>query len=195
MEPIIGLCGKTGAGKDEATKALKDLFGGTGFKHSDRLRHRLRDNGVPEVQENMSRLFEANALVLGYAWLAREVHSAILAYLNLVRLDVSPEAETPGPVVVNGIRNVAEVELYRRQFGAAFRLVALHAPQEVRYERVRNRGERPTERNMSWDAFLAIESLEAHTGEAAVMAMADIEIQNVGTLAEFHQAVARIVRA
>lgn len=177
MARIIGLAGKTGSGKDAAARWVA-AQGGMVRKHSAILRAMLERNGREPVPERMSALFEAIAGQLGYQWIAVDVAE-----------DLQRSLPGGSMAAINGIRNAHEVALYRERFGDDFRLVALSAPQMTRFGRVRNRGERPNERDMSWDDFLAIESLEAHTGEAAVMAMADIEISNVGTLAEFHTAL------
>lgn len=184
---VIGLCGATGAGKDAAARYFEQTHWSAAFKHSEYLRRTLRRHGVPELPANLSALFEANASVLGRTWVARETLADVLAHLHLVRLNVHPNAERTGPVVVNGIRNLAEVELYRAAFVRQdFRLVAIVAPRPLRFERVRNRGERENERDLSFRDFLAIEQLESLTEQDAVIAAADLEIRNDASLDAFH---------
>ncbi len=182
---VIGLCGKTGSGKDAAANYVVAKHEGCMFKHSDRLRDLLVHNDLPVVPERMSALFEAVASQLGYQWLAAEVTGEInRRFVN----------HFPNIFVINGIRNVKEVEFYRRCFGEDFRLVSLHAPQEMRYARVKNRGSRKNEHDMSWEQFLAIESLESHTGEEAVMALADNRVDNQYLIDHLHAKLDQLFR-
>lgn len=188
---VIGLCGKTGSGKGAAAAWLAERHGAVRLKHSDVLRELLARNGKRVVPANMSALFEAIAGQLGYQWIAAEMVRRMFDHPRPASIH---EGTT---FVVDGIRNPQEVAFYHervRRPGNGFTLLALDAPQQTRFGRVRNRGERENERDMTWEAFVAIESLESHTGEAAVMAMADVRIDNNGTLDAFHAELDRLLR-
>ena len=183
---IIGLCGKTGAGKDEAAAAVARMPNGHAVRHSWFLRGPLERNGREPVPSNMSALFEANARVLGRQWLATEALQAVWSYCQFIGTDGDWRA------AIVGIRNPDEVAYYREKFGArgiSFRLVAIHASEELRFQRVRNRGNRPNEHEMSWEAFRAIEALPAHAGEEPVIAEADVRIDNEGSLEALQEAI------
>lgn len=176
---VIGLCGKTGAGKDEVAKYLQGApWKALTYKHSGVLRGMLEENGRPAEAQNMSNLFEAIAGQLGYAWLARVI-------IRGIRED--PRALSPERVrTIVGIRNTDEVVAYREAFGNDFRLVAVHADEALRYPRVRNRGERPEEHDMTFEAFQRLGQLGANTGESAVIDMADDFVINHKTLDDLH---------
>ncbi len=179
---VIGLCGKTGAGKDEVAKYLQStLWEALIYKHSGVLREMLEMNERPAEAQNMSNLFEAIAGQLGYAWLARVV-------IRNVRDDPrNPSPERLRTIV--GIRNTDEVIAYREAFGDDFRLVAVHADEMLRYPRVRNRDERAEEQDMTFEAFQRFGQLGANTGESAVIDMADDLIINHATLEKLHEIV------
>lgn len=185
---IIGLCGNTGAGKDEAARRIgRSRMENASERHSEYLRERLKRNGREQIPANMSALFEANAGVLGYQWIAVEVVQSIWSRYQFLG------CTGPWSVAIVGIRNVDEVAYYRMRFAesphTSFRLVAIDAPQEARFERVRNRGERPGEKDMPWEDFLAIERLNANTGLRDVMKLADARIVNAGTKDCFHRKI------
>jgi dephospho-CoA kinase len=182
---VIGLCGKTGAGKDEAAEWISLRHGGVALKHSNWLRECLARNGRSEVPEKMSALWRAIAGELGWAWLANEM------IVQIIQEDLEGQAQT---FSVNGIRNVEEVAAYRGQFQDSFTLVAIHAPQTMRYQRVKNRGTRPNERDMVWEDFLAIEALPSHADEEKVMALADVNIRNEVLIGHLHAELDRLFR-
>ncbi len=186
---IIGLCGSTGAGKDEAARRISGRRMESAMeRHSDYLRSRLECNGREPIPANMSALFEANAKVLGYQWVAVDVVRSIWNRYQYVGCD------GPWSVAIVGIRNVDEVAYYRREFAKSprntfFRLVAIVAPQETRFERIRNRGERPGEKGMSWEDFVAIERLNGNTGLREVMRLADARVLNTGTKEHLYERI------
>lgn len=184
---IIGLCGKTGSGKDAAAEHLSKTYGEgvPPFKASGVLRRMLRLSGKPEIPERFSALFEAVAVHLGKQWVAAEM---------VDRIRVDHAARGIRFAVVVGIRNLDEVALYRREFGTDFLLVAIQAPQSLRFGRVRNRGERPNEHDMPMQEFVAIEALCSCTEEDAVIEVADVRVANEGTLEELYAKLDRICR-
>lgn len=94
-------------------------------------------------------------------------------------------------VVVDGIRGIAEVRLFRDGLGARFRLVHIHSPFELRLRRIRTRGrsdavltqgelERRDERERAWGLDEAID-------------VADETIPNEGTLSSFRERVREVL--
>ena len=74
-------------------------------------------------------------------------------------------------VVVDGIRNINEIEYYKKEFGNDFKLIAIHTPFEIRFERVRKRArsddmnsmeelKRRDEREKGWGLDKAIEKAD-----------------------------------
>jgi dephospho-CoA kinase len=94
------------------------------------------------------------------------------------------------PSVIDSIRNPREVEFFRKQKG--FVLLAVDAPIEVRFARVRARGR--DESAATLDEFRRKEELEMAGSEtsqqlALCMAMADWTIVNDGTIEELRRKV------
>ena len=93
-------------------------------------------------------------------------------------------------VVIDGIRNIDEINHFKEQFGNDFMLVAIDTPLEVRLERVKNRGrsddmnsiaelQQRDEREKSWGLDKAIE-------------MAEVTIDNTSTLEEFRSEIVKL---
>jgi dephospho-CoA kinase len=163
---IIGLCGQPASGKD----TVADFFVAKGFTHislGDILREEMRKQGLPVDRTHMS-VFAADAKKSrGMTFLA-----------ELAAGKVSDKT------IISGIRGTAEVELFRRRFGADFILLAVDAPLEMRFERARQR-DRPGD-NISFEEFRRIEDHERSAVSGAqevdkVIALADLTVDNSGS--------------
>ncbi len=166
---ILGLCGQPASGKD----TVADFFVAKGYAHislGDTLRQEMRQQGIPVDRARMS-VFAAEAKKSrGRAYLA-----------ELAAAKVTDRA------VISGIRGTAEVEFFRRRFGADFKLLVVAAPLEVRYERARRRN-RPGD-DISFEEFRRIEDYERAAASGAqevdkVIALADLTLDNSGSLEE-----------
>src|SRR5690606_3336370 len=99
-------------------------------------------------------------------------------------------------VIVDGIKHPAEVnELRKKRF---FRLLAIDAPEEVRFERIMAR--RRIGDPQDYDSFLEVDRRDRgiggpETGQQvdSVIDMADQKIINVGTLEEMYSEVDRVI--
>lgn len=170
--PLIGLTGTNGAGKGEAAKYLASL-GYASYSLSDILREELAARGEAATRDNLIRV--GNELRARFG-------PDILALRTLKKLPPG------GRAVIDSIRNAREVAAFRRQPG--FVLVAIDAPAEVRFARVRARGR--NESAATLEEFLAKEDEERRGGEAdqqldACLALADIRIENTGTIQDLHR--------
>jgi dephospho-CoA kinase len=164
---IIGICGQPASGKD----TVADFFVSKGFTHlslGDTLREEMRKQGLPVDRARMS-VFAADAK-----------KSRGMAYLaELAAAKVSDKS------IISGIRGMAEVEFFRRQFGTDFILLAVDAPLETRYARALMRDRAGD--NISFEEFRRIEDHERSAVSGAqevdkVIALADLTIDNSGPM-------------
>jgi len=164
---LIGLTGTNGAGKGEVAA----YFVRKGFAYrslSDVLREELARRGEAVSRDGLIRIGNELRAAQGADILARRVM-----------------AEISGPSVIDSIRNPEEIAYLRTRPG--FVLLAVDAPVEVRYERVRERGRDESARTL--DQFIAKEREEldgSPTGQRLrrCMELADAVIRNDGTLEE-----------
>jgi len=167
---IFGICGQPASGKDTAA----DFFMAKGYSHvstGDMLREEMHKAGIPVDRAHMS-VFAANA--------KKERGMGYLGDLAAAHIEKSGK-----DTVVSGLRAALEVEMLRKKFGSAFKLLAIDAPLETRYARAKKR-DRPGD-DITFEAFKAIEDKERNSPTGAqevdkVIAMADIHIDNSGSI-------------
>lgn len=169
MGRLLGFVGWPCSGKDEAAGYLQGVRGAERFGHSDFIREYAAALGIQITHTSqLSAIFEARASAEGYGWIAELVTQRMLEVW----------AHDPRKlVVVTGVRNIGELEVYRKFPG--FRLVKLEADFEIRYrrwcERPRSDGVERTRENLR-----AIEALAGNANVPQLMAMPGSIIINNG---------------
>ena len=184
MGRMFGFVGWPGAGKDEAADYLQSRYGARRFGHSDFIRTLAAQQGRQGIlpTADLSPIFEDQAAKEGYGWIACQVAKAIRELW----------VEKPETlVVVSGVRNLAEVEVYRELSG--FQLVRLKAGFDVRCKRAQGR-ERLGEKGLTRSRFEAIERLPGNANIPALMELPGPVIVNNGAdKLDFHRALDRLV--
>ncbi|MDD8031526.1 MAG: AAA family ATPase [Acidobacteriota bacterium] len=162
---LIGLTGTNGAGKGEVAA----FFQKKGYDYvslSDIIREELRARGLEASRDNLIACGNELREKFGADILARRATKKI-----------------KGPTVIDSIRNSREIE-YLRSLGD-FILIAVDAPIEIRFERVKKRGR--DESAVTLEEFRKKEELEKSTEEnsqqlEACLKLADLTIINDGQL-------------
>lgn len=178
---ILGLTGRNAAGKGEAAKFLQ----AKGFYYSslsDVVREEAAAEGLDLTRENLIRTGRRLRAEHGTGFLAERV---------LARLE--PDKN----YVIDSFRHPDEVAVFRRR--SEFRLLAVKASAEIRFERLRSRNREgdPT----SLDEFRKLEAQEARrqteSGQDldATEALANFEITNDATLGRMHEQLSSLVRS
>ncbi|HUL39182.1 MAG TPA: AAA family ATPase, partial [Methanomassiliicoccales archaeon] len=85
--------------------------------------------------------------------------------------------------IIDGSRGLDELEIFRRELGDKVELVAIHAPQKQRYQRLLERGREDAPK--SWEEFLERDRRELSWGLGNLIAMADTMLVNEGDLEDF----------
>ncbi len=179
---IIGLTGTLASGKGTVADVLKR----EGFVYlslSDELREILKENSIELSRKNLqdwgNRMREEN----GPEYLAVRVTDK-MRKMGCARF------------VVDGIRNPAEIEHLRKMRN--FFLIAVDAPQETRFRRIRERAreDAPT----AWEEFLRQDERDRGVGEASTgqgvercMSKADYLIGNEGSVEKVSEKVHEII--
>ncbi len=173
---LIGLTGTNGSGKGEAAVYLKKK-GYAYFSLSDVIRNELHKDGKEDSRDNLIQ--KGNEL--------RKKHGPdILARMVMEKVE--------GKAVIDSIRNPSEVEYLRRE--KEFILLAIDAPVELRYERVKQRGRQESVSTL--EEFIKKEKEEMTDSEKgqqlhSCMKMADFMIMNDGALEDLHLKLEEIV--
>jgi len=164
---LIGLTGTNGAGKGEVARYLQKK--GYGYVSlSDVIREELQARGLEPSRDNLIACGNELREKFGPEVLARRAAEKIT-----------------GPTVIDSIRNAAEIA-YLRSLGD-FILIAVDAPVEIRFERVRRRGRNESASTLK--EFRQKEEQEKGRQENSqqldlCLKLADITIINDGTLEE-----------
>ena len=172
---LIGLTGTNGAGKGEVASFYQKK--GYGYLSlSDILREELKSRSLQASRDNLITCGNELREKFGADILARRVAARIA-----------------GPTVIDSIRHPAEIE-YLRSLGS-FILIAVEAPVEMRFNRVKKRGR--DESASSLEEFIQQENREKATGGNnqqldLCLALADLLIINDGSLAELHEKLEKL---
>ena len=173
---ILGVSGLNGAGKGEVVSYL-EARSFYGCSLSDVIRDDLRDRGIEESRERMIETGNAIRGALGPGGLALRLMDRLLPDRNYV---------------VDSVRHPEEVAVLRART-SRFKLIWVAADEALRLERIRQRGRSgdPATR----EGLRRLEDLELGSDDPsaqqllAVRDLADITIENNGTLEELHASV------
>ncbi|MDP3741737.1 MAG: AAA family ATPase [Candidatus Micrarchaeota archaeon] len=184
---VLGFTGTFAAGKDTAIAIISRKFGAKAMEvsTSNLVREETTKRGLSLERENLRQV--ANDMRLSFG-------ADIFGKMTIQRIKQRGEKKV---FLVSGIRSVGEVESLKKEFGTNFCLIAVDAPLETRYQRIKARA-RAGEHVMTLDEFKASEEMEKN-GEvhsqniASVMKMADYTIQNSGSSKQLEEKVEKIL--
>ena len=164
---IVGITGAFGSGKSTAAEILKS-FGFSKISLVQFLEEELRNRGIKIITRKLLQ-------DLGNEW-RKKYGPEILARkaLSLIR-----EKEI-SKVVVEGFRNNAEIEEFRKQDN--FKLIGIVVNRKIRFERLKKLDRRE---KLSWELFDKLDNRDLGIGEgksglqvAICLALSDIFIEN-----------------
>jgi len=164
----IAFTGLPGSGKSEAV-AVAERQGWTVIRMGDEVRAEARRRGMEPSDDNLGGIADDLRQREGMdVWARRSL----------------PDSD--GDVVIDGIRNIEEVEFFREELDD-FVLVAIHTSPETRYQRLQERGR--SDDSVSFDELKKRDERELGWGIGNVVAMADVVIVNEGSMEELHDKV------
>jgi dephospho-CoA kinase len=174
---LIAFVGMPASGKSEAAAIAKKL-GIPVVNMGDVVREETARRGLPPTDENIGGTGTALRREEGMDVIAKRCVPKIHAIRSKV-------------IVVDGIRNINEIEYYKKEFGTDFKLIAINTPFDIRFERVKKRArsddmksmeelKRRDEREKGWGLDRAIEK-------------ADINIDNTGTIEKFKEKMEQLL--
>ncbi len=190
------MTGLPAAGKGTFKDLLLQELDARGISHtylslSDELRAEVRFRGLPVDRDVLREMGHQLRLKHGSDILSRRV-------LEHIALDLR-QGMRHSVVVIDAIRNPAEVHALRESLGDEFVLVAIEAPVDIIVERIRARARQGDVLN---DDALARSVLEAEMGLnepehghniADCIAMANVRFENSGSLDDLGEAVRAFV--
>jgi dephospho-CoA kinase len=174
---LIAFVGMPGAGKSEASTVARSMKIPV-VSMGDVVREEAARRGLPPMDENTGGTGTALRRDYGMDAIAKRCVPKIRAQ----REDV---------LVIDGTRNIEEVNYFKKQFGIDFKLISINAPFDLRFERVKKRARS--------DDMTGIEELkrrderEKGWGLDKAMELADITLNNTGSLEKFREEIRKLL--
>jgi dephospho-CoA kinase len=175
---IIAFTGMPASGKSEAVQLAKDKgipvvrMGDLVWEETKRQGKPLDDKNVGSVATNMRKKYGMDV------WAKRTVE-------KIHSLKKSPH------LVIDGVRNMEEIEYFKKELGSDFFVVAIDAPDELRRKRSIARGRIDDSKNLK--DLEERDKREICWGLQKVIADADIIIQNNASLDQFQKQVLNVL--
>lgn len=161
---VIGLIGKKGSGKQEFVNYSNAMWGTVlHVKTGDIIGETLDLWHLPRTRKNLQKLPVVIENGFGKGLLSNAAYQKIKnSAISLVILDA--------------VRWESDVEIIRR-FRNSY-LVYIEADERIRYVRVKNRGEKPEEKNLTFEQFQKEEKAETEIYISELIKKADFVIKN-----------------
>ena len=175
---VVAIVAERGAGKSTFVTIVKDFLRHKkveSVKYSDPLRQILTILNKQITREHLSTLITALRSAFGDEGILTD---AIRQHIQRLDADV---------ILIDGVRKAEEVPLIRELKGA---LVYITADRQTRFERRRADRENIDEFGMSWETFMKLDQLAPEVTIRQIgETMADVTIDNSGTVEEFKSSV------
>ena len=176
---ILGLVGQAGCGKGTATDILREKYGAGYYRFSAILQEILDQLAVDKTRENFVTLSEMVRNAFG---------EDVLSYA----LEKRAVTATEDVVIVDGIRRLEDLAALEPL--PHFKLIAIDVPVDVRFKRIKGRGEKSGEKNLTMKEFLKQEQLPTEVTIPSVMKRAWKTISNTGTQKDFEGEINHLMK-
>ncbi len=173
---VVAFAGMPGSGKTEAVKVAADR-GVQVLRIGDAVWDEVKNRGLPLEAKVVGQVADE---------MRTEKGPDIWARRTLKKVDSGAKL-----VVIDGIRSLAELQVFKAALGNDFVLVHIHLPEAQRMARVLERGREDD--TVTEEAFRARDERELSWGLAEVLEEADVIISNTGTKQELRLNVAYLL--
>lgn len=172
---LIGLVGEKGSGKDTFSKYLTQISDQkiSHIRFSDLLKETLKLWDIEVTRANLQKLAQVLE-EFGEGTVAKGIEKQLK----------NTDAEI---VILDGIRWKPDVALLRKF--PNHKLIYITADPKLRFERLKSRGEKVGESEMTYGQFLEEETAPNELLISEIGAHADIKIENNGTIEEFDRKI------
>ena len=177
---IIAFTGMPFAGKSEAVKIAKDVKIPI-VRMGDMVWDEVNNRGLKLNDKNVGTI--ANQM--------REKHGRdIWAIKTINKIKSMGNIES---IVIDGIRNVEEIEVFKRELGDNFVVIAVETSEETRRKRALERRRKDDSKDVK--KLKERDQRELGWGLGSVIASADIVILNNGSIDDFRKNIKEILKS
>ncbi|MFC1638352.1 AAA family ATPase [Patescibacteria group bacterium] len=169
---VIGLVGEIASGKGTVSQYLQEKYNGKIYRFSDVLRNILDVLHLECKRENLSNLSLSLRETFGENILSNALVKSVLKDNNEL-------------IILDGIRRKEELDFLGEIEG--FKLVYVESNMENRYRRIIERGENADDNTKTFEEFKKDHEMDAELRIREMKDMADIVIDNSGTLDELYK--------
>ena len=162
------------SGKSEAVKIAKER-GIPVIRMGDMVWDEVRSRGLELCDENVG--YVANEM--------RKTHSKNIWAQRTV--DKIKSTDTKNALIIDGIRNVEEIDFFKEKLGSDFKVIAIVVSDSVRHNRAMSRGREDDSRDI--DLIKKRDERELGWGLGDVIKSADIKISNENGIEEFRKEI------
>jgi dephospho-CoA kinase len=168
------------SGKSEAVRIAKELnipvirMGDMIWEETKKQGLELNDKNVGMIANNMRK----------------ENGMDIWAKRTLTKIKTFEESDI---LVIDGIRNIEEIETFEKELGKDFLLIAVQVSDEIRYNRGMIRGRKDDSKDIN--LIIERDKRELSWGLLNVIESADIVISNEGEIKEFQNRVKELLKS
>ena len=176
---IIAFTGMPFSGKSEAVKIAKEQ-GITVVRMGDMIWEETKKQGLELNDQNVGMI--ANNM--------RKTHGKdIWAKKTIKKINSMKETEL---LVIDGIRNIEEIETFEKELGKNFVLIAIEVCDKTRHKRALMRGR--NDDSMDPDVIKQRDRRELSWGLGNVIAIADSVVTNEGKLEDFKIKIKKLLK-
>ena len=175
---IIAFAGMPCSGKSEAVRIAEEMNIPV-IRMGDMVWEEVTNRGLPLDEKHVGSI--ANQM-------REEFGKDIWAKKTLERISTIEKTEC---IVIDGIRNVEEIETFKKQLGRDFVVIAVTASDETRQKRFLQRGREDDSSNVQ--DLGERDKRELGWGLGTVIASADIVVSNEGGIDEFRNEIKKLL--
>jgi len=174
---IIAFAGMPFSGKSESVKIAKEQnipvirMGDMIWEETKKQRLELNDKNVGIIANNMRKKHGMDI------WAKKTIEKI-------------KKIKNTNILVIDGIRNLEEVETFKKNLGDDFLLVAIQVSDKLRYKRAMNRNRKDDSKDLA--KIKERDNREINWGLNTVIASADMIISNEGSLEELQNKIKQI---
>ncbi|UCD92224.1 MAG: flagellar hook-basal body complex protein FliE [Methanobacteriota archaeon] len=171
---VVCVTGMPGSGKEEFVKVARELEFDI-IRMGDLVRDEAEKRGLDMDDRSVGNLANEERELFG---------QGIWAVRTLPRIKGQR-------IIIDGIRGIAEIEVFRKAFKSDLLVISIEAGSDVRYERIVQRKRRDA--TLTKEQFTNRDERERRWGIEQALDEADFVIVNEGSLEEFQKEAERVL--